>query len=314
MDFHTSKHNGYLMVELLVSLVIVLVLMQFLLPLLNNSRNQMLSKMRVMDRIELKEAIVDHFQSQLAPILWRACGVASTGNAIENSVDNSEMKNTMLVQIGNSAGVLPERLINKNIAQSTDWLMATQRGICRYSTRLSSLALTLPYSCSWDAGDEIVFEQCGGFSYGIVEKVTTTESHVKFSDESLLKEGNESDENGVVVGHNPYIWYLNKKERYTGFWRTPQISGNSLELWSGIEKLAIYPLLDIDLDGAFDTLATEYKMYSLAQLKGFWLELIVNDMRCNSTSVHDSNYQNHRGVSWSYNTDCAFPLQFMVSK
>lgn len=300
---HKDKVNpkGFLMIELLVSLAVLMLLMSLLLPMVKSNRDQLDSKTEVIERIALKEAVVDHFQAQLSSILWRACA-----NPTDKDIDELVQQGAGWIEIGTNTSELPERLTTKDLPNSTDWLQAYQRGICRYSIRIDALSEELPYTCSWDEGDEVLFEYCDDMALGMVENVSSTKTDVTFYDDAIV------GEMGTILSHDPYIWYLNDRSTYTAFWRTPQVTGNSLELWAGVEKLAIYPLLDTNSDGRMDTLSADYGAYALWQVKGFWLEVVVTDNSCDDEQT-DSSYNTHRGETWSYASDCSFPLQLVVN-
>ena len=58
-----NKTAAYLLFELAISLMVLMVLMQFLLPLLATARQQTSTKINMLDQLELKAAVMDHFQA-----------------------------------------------------------------------------------------------------------------------------------------------------------------------------------------------------------------------------------------------------------
>lgn len=286
-----SKHAAYLLFELAISMMVLMVLMQFLFPLLANARQQSLDKTRLLDRLELSSALVDHFQSQLSPLFWKACG---------NGVGDH-------IEIGNADANVPERIEHKALLVGNDWLYANQNAQCSYPLKMTSLTPELPYACDWDAGDSVVFSSCRSSDKGLITQTTTTSTRFSFSNTELL------DESGILLSQQGFVWYLAEGKSDDAFWRTPSLSGNSLELWSGINKLSIYPLLDLDANGALDTLDHEYGVFPLSQLKGLWIELMVKQAPCRyQDEALTDEYLNHRGDVWQYNSRCEYPLSFVV--
>ncbi|OUR64027.1 hypothetical protein A9Q77_12215 [Marinomonas sp. 42_23_T18] len=287
-----KKRSAYLLFELAISLLVLMVLMQFLFPLLANARHQSSDKIRLLDRLELKAAVMDHFQSQLAPLFFKACGNG----------------NSDYIEIGRAIDNLPERISHKALLEGSDWLNASQNAQCNYPLTMTSLTPTLAYSCDWDVGDIVVFSSCNISAKGLITQVKSASTDFSFSNAALL------GASGIVLSQQGFIWYLADGKSDDAFWRTPSLSGNSLELWSGITKLSIYPLLDLDDNGALDTLVSEYGVYQVSQLKGLWLELLVKQMPCrHQDTVSMEEYLNHRGDIWLYNARCEFPVSFVVN-
>jgi len=287
-----KKQSAYLLFELAISMMVLMVLMQFLFPLLANARHQSSDKIRLLDRLELKAAVIDHFQSQFAPLFFKACGNAK-GDFLE---------------IGHAADSLPERIDHKTLLEGTDWLNASQNAQCSYPLTIVDLTPKLAYSCDWSVGEAVIFSNCNVSAKGLVTQVKSASTDLSFSSTELL------GESGMVLSQQGFIWYLADGKSDDAFWRTPSLSGNSLELWSGVSKLSIYPLLDLDDNGALDTLVSEYGIFQVSQLKGLWLELVVKQMPCrHQDEVLMEEYLNHRGDIWLYNARCEFPLSFVVN-
>ncbi|KZM41485.1 hypothetical protein OA92_13855 [Marinomonas sp. SBI22] len=281
---------GYLMFELAVSFAVLLILMQLLLPVLSNVRQQTNTKLRLLSRIELEAAVIDHFQSQLAPMFWRACGNASD----------------LTFTIGAADQTLPERIDNKSVLAQSDWLNATHIGTCAYPVEVSNLSQTINYGCEW--ADEIIFSNCDMSSQGVVERVGDISTDVKFYDSDVI------GRSGFVLSKQAFIWYLAPGKLEDAFWHTPEASGNSLELWSGVRYLSFYPLLDIDSDGTFDTMTTNYGTYFVSQLKGLWIELIVKEKTCTQAEKEiEQEFMNYRGEVWRFFPKCEFIIRFVVS-
>lgn len=291
-----NKTAAYLLFELAISLMVLMVLMQFLLPLLATARQQTSIKINMLDQLELKAAVMDHFQAQLSPIFRKACA---------NGVNIN-------IEIGPAEGVLPERINSKTLLAQSDWLLASQNGLCSTPLVMSSLTPSLALTCDWDAGDEVIFSSCDASAVGVVNEVSSSSTSLRFSGGELI------GLSGVLLSQHPYIWYLAKGKSDNAFWRTPALSGNSLELWDGINYMSIYPLLDLDANGTLDNLTKEYGTYPLAQIKGLWFEMIVKQSACEmdiSSSPQGvlTQYTNHRGLDWFYQQGCEFPLSFVVN-
>lgn len=287
----SSRCAAYLLFELAISMMVLMILMQLLFPLLSHARNQSLDKIRLLDRLELSSALEDHFQSQLSPLFGKACG---------NGIGN-------FIEIGSAEASLPERIGRKTLLAGSDWLLASQNAQCSYPLKMTSLTPVLAYACDWDVGDRVVFSNCHTSANGLITQITSASTGFSFSDAELL------GESGILVSQRGFIWYLAKGKNDNAFWRTPSLKGNSLELWSGINKLSIYPLLDLDGSGALDALANEYGLYPLSQLKGLWVELMVRQVPCSyQKEGQTEEYFNHRGDVWQYNARCEYPLSFVI--
>ncbi|EAQ65415.1 hypothetical protein MED121_22127 [Marinomonas sp. MED121] len=287
-----KNYHGYLMFELAISLTVLMVLMQFLLPLVSHVRDQASTKERLLQRVRLTNAVMDHFQSQLAPIFFKGCGKGES----------------LTIEIGSATGTLPDRISSKDLMAQSDWLVASHNGVCSYPMSFNTLSPTLAYVCDWDEGERVTFSSCYGEASGVINEVNTKDTLLHFSDGALL------GESGILLSEQGFIWYVAQGMDAAAFWRTPSESGNSLELWSGISKLAVYPLLDTDQSGRLDQLKSDYGLYPLNQIKGVWLELMVIQANCDvNTSNNEAIYTSHRGEVWRYNPSCEFPLSFIVS-
>ena len=285
-----STFAGYLMFELAVSMLVLMVLMQLLLPVLASVRQQANTKGRLLSRIELEAAVMDHFQSQLAPMFWRGCGNASG----------------LTFTIGAAKQTLPERIDNKAVIAQSDWLSAAHLGVCAYPIQVTSLSETIPYTCEWT--DEVIFSNCDISSQGVVEQVGSSRTDLTFYDSEVL------GRSGLVLSKQTFIWYLAPGKLEDAFWHTPGESGNSLELWSGIRHMSFYPLLDSDSDGTFDTMTVEYGTYPASQLKGLWVELAVAEKVCSQEEKSiEQEFVNYRGEVWHFYPKCEFIIRFVVS-
>lgn len=304
MNKNTQAQNGYLLIELLVAMAIGIMILQSLVPILRQSRLQLTQQIQSMDRIALKSAIVDHFQAQLAPILWQAC------KAIEQAKNDESPQQFHLGKAEDSN--LPIRINNKQPLLETDWLLALATGDCRYSTQLTQLSVEIPLSdCDWQRKESVVFQNCQHHYQGQVIQQSNSHTRLQFTNTELI------GQSGIVSQQIPYFWYVapsTSNQSIGAFWRMGATKGRALELWFGVDKLALYPLLDINTDGQVDTLAAHYGAFPMRQLKGLWLELIVHDMACNPQAKPEpkQRYHTHRGKTWLYDRTCAFPMQFVV--
>ena len=286
----TKSLTGYLLFELAVSLVVLMVLMQVLLPMLANVRDQSVQKTRLLARTELKQAVIDHFQSQLAPLFWRACQNA----------------NGLNIEIGRSDQVLPERINNKSLLAQSDWLNAPLLGRCSSPFEMTSLQPATSYACDWP--DEVVCSSCETSDLGVVMLANDKGAEFAFNNDEII------GQSGFILSKQRFIWYLAKGKVDNAFWHTPELGGNSLELWSGIHNISIYPLLDLDDNGSFDTLGGDYGSYPISRLKGLWLEMRVRQSGCDVEHFQsNAEFVNHRGDVWQYQPRCEFILSFVVS-
>ena len=134
-----------------------------------------------------------------------------------------------------------------------------------------------------------------------VLSVTSTQTQIQLMDDTAI------GKSGILESQDGFYWYLSPgKNGGTAFWRTPEESGNSLELLNGIERLAIFPLLDENNDGSVDTLVTNYGDFSLKALRGLWIEYqyVLDDCQSERGVQLEQSYLSMRSETWSYTSPC----------
>ena len=291
-----SKIQGSLLLELLVVVLLISLFLPFLVSALGRLQERQLLAQTYQDQHKFKAAIDAHFSAQWARLVPANCS------------DND----ALFLTIGSGA-FKPDRLSSRTVMADSDWLQGSDYGACRASITISENPFEITLDCHWKAGDSMTFSHCAASYSGQVLSVTSSNSTRQleggFTFGGLLE--GESDplesQSGVIESQDGFYWYLSPgKDSGTAFWRTPEESGNSLELLNGIERLAIFPLLDNGDSGSVDTLATGYGNFSLKSLRGLWIEYQYRLDDCHSERgvQLDQEYFSMRGETWHYRSPC----------
>lgn len=276
--------RGSLLVELLLVIVLVSLFLPFLVTALSRLQERHLLAQTYQDQHKIKAAIDAHFKAQWARLVPANCS------------DDADL--FLTIQSGTSK---PDRLSSRTLIEDSDWLRGVDYGSCRASVTVSENPFETPLDCHWKAGDSMTFSNCATSVSGQVLSVTSTKSTVQ------LEEGFTLGLSGVLESQDGFYWYLSPgKDGWAAFWRTPEESGNSLELLNGVERLAVFPLLDEDDNSLVDTLDTGYGDYSLKNVRGLWVEYQYRLSNCKSSSgvQLEQNYVSMRGDTWSYASPC----------
>ncbi|ETX11034.1 hypothetical protein MUS1_11675 [Marinomonas ushuaiensis DSM 15871] len=290
---HSFKAHlcGSLLVELLVVIVLVSLFLPFLVTALSRLQERHLLAKTYQDQHKVKAAIDAHFKAQWTRLVPANCN------------DDADVFLTI-----NSGLFKPDRLSSRTVMDNSDWLRGVDYGSCRTSITVSKNPFDTPLDCHWKVGDSMTFSNCAASYSGQVLSVTSTKSTIQLDDDFTLElSGSLESQSGVIESQDGFYWYLSPgKDGLAAFWRTPEESGNSLELWNGVERLAVFPLLDENNDGLVDTLDTRYGDYSLKSVRGLWVEYQYRLSNCKSSSgvQLDQNYISMRGDTWHYASPC----------
>jgi type II secretory pathway pseudopilin PulG len=283
--------RGSLLIELLVVIVLVSLFLPFLVTALSRLQERHLLAQTYQDQHKIKAAIDAHFKAQWTRLVPANCS------------DDDDL--FLTIQSGASK---PDRLSSRTVMENSDWLRGVDYGSCRASVTVSENPFETALDCHWKAGDSMTFSNCATSYSGQVLSVTSTKSTIQLDDDFTLESsGSLIRQSGVIESQDGFYWYLSPgKDGWTAFWRTPEESGNSLELWNGVERLTVFPLLDEDNDGVVDTLTTDYGDYSLQSLRGLWVEYQyrLNDCKSSSGVQLDQDYVSMRGDTWKYKSPC----------
>ncbi|NVK72065.1 hypothetical protein C0J08_06850 [Marinomonas sp. CT5] len=284
----------YLKGSLLVELMVICALIALFLPLLVTAIARMQDRQQLVetyqDQHSIKAAIEAHVQAQWSRLLPASC-----------YVDES-----LFLTIGSGMSP-PIRLATRVVDKDSDWLMGVDYGLCRGSVNVQSNPVATTMSCHWKAGDNVTFSTCQSRHNAQVTSVTSKRSLIKIENQAD-QEGsiNALGQSGIIESQDGFYWYISKgKDGWNALWRTPEESGNSLELWNGIERFTVFPLLDDNQNGMVDTLETRYGKFPLKDLRALWVEYQyrLNDCKLDRDTTI-SQYQTMRGETWHYFSPC----------
>ncbi|MFT2096996.1 hypothetical protein ACMUMQ_01450 [Marinomonas sp. 2405UD66-6] len=279
-----SQLKGSLLLELLVVCLLISLFLPFLVAALGRLQERHFLAQIYQDQHKFKAAIDAHFNAQWARLVPSNC------------YDGSDM----FLTIG-SGSAKPDRLSSRVVMATSDWLKGADYGSCRSALTISENPFSTTLDCHWQAGDSVTFSNCAAQFHGQVLSVTSTQTQIQLMDDKAI------GQSGVLESQDGFYWYLSPgKNGGTAFWRTPEESGNSLELLNGIERLAIFPLLDENNDGSVDTLVKSYGDFNLKTLRGLWIEYqyALDDCQSERGAQLEQSYFSMRGETWAYTSPC----------
>jgi len=279
-----SRAQGSLLMELLVVCLLISLFLPFLVRTISRLQDRHLLAQTYQDQRTFKAAIDAHFQSQWARLIPASC------------TDDASL--SLTIQSGAS---VPNRLSSRIVSVDSDWLKGVDYGSCRIGMTVASNPFDVTLDCHWKNGDRAVFSSCDAYSMGQVTALSGNKRTIQLDNANVI------GLSGMLESEDGFYWYLSPgKNGGTAFWRTPEESGNSLELLNGIERLSIFPLLDSDDNGSVDTLETSYGDFSLKQIRGLWIEYQyrLDDCKSERGIELDQSYESMRGDTWHYSTPC----------
>lgn len=279
-----SQLKGSLLLELLVVCLLISLFLPFLVAALGRLQERHLLAQTYQNQHKLKAAIDAQFKAQWARLVPANC------------YDGSD--EFLTIGLGSAK---PDRLSSRVVMETSDWLKGVDYGSCRSSLTITENPFSTSLDCHWQAGDSMTFSNCAAQFHGQIWSVTSSQTQIQLMDDTAI------GQSGVVESQDGFYWYLSPgKNGGTAFWRTPVESGNSLELLNGIERLAIFPLLDENNNGSVDTLITSYGDFSLKSLRGLWVEYqySLEDCQPDSGAQLEQNYTSMRGETWTYTSPC----------
>ncbi|BDX03371.1 hypothetical protein MACH16_21190 [Marinomonas pontica] len=274
--------------SLLIELLVVCALIALFLPLLVTAFAQMQERHLLaqthQDQRAIKAAIDAHFQAQWARLRPASCRIDAT----------------LLVMIGSGTSA-PSRLAARDVDETSDWLMGVDYGLCRGTTTVRENPLDVTLDCHWNAGDNVSFASCESNVKGQVFSTSARKSVIKLENDLVI------GQSGIIESEDGFYWYLSEgMQGRKALWRTPDVSGTSLELWNGIERLSFFPLLDNSGNGMVDTLDTQYGAFPVTQLRGLWVEYLyrMDDCKLETSTLIEQEYRSMRGDIWRYSSPC----------
>ena len=278
------KVKGSLLMELLVVCGLLAVLLPLLVIAISRMQERHFLAQTYQDQHIMKAAIDAHLKSQWERLRPAGCRLDESLNVTIDS--------------GMSP---PMRLVTRVIDKYSDWLHGADFGLCRSSVTVKTNPMDSAMNCHWKAGDKANFSSCESNFKGEVLSVSAQKARIKLEDDLAI------GQSGVLESEEGFYWYITDgKEGWNALWRTPAESGNSLELWNGIERMAIFPLLDNNLDGLADTLETRYGHFPLHKVRGLWVEYQyrLGDCIADRDTELLQEYHSMRGEKWHYYSPC----------
>lgn len=276
--------KGSLLIELLVVCGLIALFLPFLVMAIARMQERHLLAQTYQDQHTIKAAIDAHLKAQWARLLPASC-------IIDESL-------YLTIESGMSP---PVRLAARPVDKDSDWLKGVDYGLCRSSVIVNNNPMKTTMACHWKAGDRTTFSSCEANYKGQVLSESASKSLIKLEDDLAI------GQSGIIESEDGFYWYLSEgKDGWNALWRTPQESGNSLELWNGIERFAVLPLLDDSQDGLVDTLDTRYGRFPLKSLRGLWVEYQyrLSDCKADRDADFQQEYRSMRGETWHYFSPC----------
>ncbi|KZN14724.1 hypothetical protein [Marinomonas sp. TW1] len=275
---------GGILFELLIACAVLGLCLPFMMNALRDRQAEQWKHQAYQQGQTLQSAIDAHFRSQWQRLLPAQCHQHSAMSLTIESAANS-----------------PARLSARSLVSGSDWLLARDHGLCRGAIEVTENPLTVALDCHWKVGDQARFSSCDGSVLGHVVGISSQGAQVAFSTDDVL------GLSGVIASEDGFYWYLAEGKTGQGaLWRSPEVSGNALELWDGIERLSIFPLLDQDQNGFVDTLDTRYGHYDLQHVRALWVEYQyrLGDCHPDLAEAVPQAYLSMRGEEWQYHRPC----------
>ncbi|GAB3484612.1 type II secretion system protein [Marinomonas epiphytica] len=290
------RQSGMLLIEMLVVCALISIILPTLIQLTQSLLQQQTKAKYYLQTEQLKAALNDQFSAQWGRLKPAACSYPShLGIHIANNRD------------------VPDRLKGRNLVSGSDWLAASDFGFCRLSLNsLLTHEVSLTNKCGWKSRQTIVFRSCIGSYSATLNTATSQKVTLQVVQSDALNQA------GIFERDLAYYWYVGKgKEGTPALWRRPQIKGNALEIWNGLEKLAIYPFLDTSANGKVDGIATAYGQYPLTQVKALWVEYVYRLPSCSDDDTQTNkattySYQTLRGEQWQFQPPCTQLGQHLI--
>lgn len=279
-----SHLKGSLLVELLVVCALIALFLPLLVTAIARMQERQALAQTYQDQHIIKAAINAHIKAQWARLLPASCRIDET-----------------LFLTIQSGALPPTRLAAREVNKDSDWLKGVDYGLCRRSITLDENPMETTMNCHWKAADRVTFSSCESHHHGQVLNVATRKSVIDFG------EGIALGQSGIIESQDGFYWYVSTgKDGLNALWRTPEESGNSLELWNGITRIAMYPLLDSSGNGFVDALETRYGNFSLTSIKGLWVEYQYQLSDCKPAGKMEFKHDYHsmRGETWRYFSPC----------
>jgi hypothetical protein len=276
--------KGSLLIELLVACGLIALFLPFLVIAIARMQERHLLAQTYQDQQTIKAAIDQHLKAQWARLLPASC-------AIDESL-------FLIIESGMSP---PIRLATRRIDKDSDWVKGVDYGLCRSSVTVRKNPMETTMSCHWKVGERATFSSCESHYNGHIFSESSSKSLIQLDDNSAI------GQSGIIQSEDGFYWYVSEgKDGWNALWRTPEESGNSLELWNGLERFAVFPLLDDSQDGLVDTLDTQYGRFPLKNLRGLWVEYQyrLSDCKADRDAEFLQEYASMRGEKWHYYSPC----------
>lgn len=276
-----TNNRGFLLLEMLVTIVLLTGLMVLLLPAVLRLETQLTVRQNSLQVTSMEGFVQDQFNAQFARLGSTGC-LADSAN----------------VEIGPSTSK-PTRLAHYSLDNRSDWLKAVDHGACGGYGTVSGAFVQTSFSCDGaDVGDWVSMSNCSVREQGQILAVTSSGLKIQTLTGAL---------NGhVLVSRNmPFYWFIKPgKSGSNSFWRRSVLSGNALELLPNITHMRIYLVLDQDDDGIADEIKVSYGVVPVRKLAGLLVEYQFALLDCEQGSRASESYQTLRGDEWLYDGVC----------
>lgn len=275
------------MIELLVVCALVALFLPFVVSALVRMQERHLLGQAYQDQQAIRAAIDAHFQAQWARLVPASCRI---GDDVFITIESGRSP--------------PTRLASRDLDRQSDWIRGTDYGLCRGTVTVKENPFETTLSCPWKVGDSVRFSSCEAIFEGQVFSVSAQKSVLQLKGGDVAHQA--IGQSGILENQESFYWYISPgRDGRLAFWRTPEQSGNALELWNGLERMSVFPLLDESSNAKVDTLDTRYGRFSLNVLRGLWVEYQYQLSHCQfETNQSEQAYLSMRGEVWRYSSPC----------
>lgn len=277
-----KNRRGYLLWEVMASIAIVTAMMMVMMPMIQTFSQTVDAKHKVFNRIAVDRGLRDQLYAQ-----WHRLGAFGCFDA------------GRVIEIGSSQN-RPSRIPKTTHDRASDWISGADVGLCSgYGlTQESELMVRLPCS-GINTGDILQVSSCSAAEQTRVLGANKGVKTAQLANPHLF------DRTVLVGTKKAFYWYVGKgKSGRNALWRKPSIAGNAVELFPGLFRMRLYPILDQDEDAIAETIAVQYGQFEVRQLKGLLIEYEYAIEQCARQLSLTKVYHTLRGDQWYYDASC----------
>ncbi|MBJ7550636.1 hypothetical protein [Marinomonas ostreistagni] len=277
----SQYQKGYLLLEVLIVMAILIGLLGLLTPILDDFQKSMASRQKILELMMLEKNIADQLSAQFKRVGRYGCKAPN-----------------FMIQVGSSETV-PSRIERYDIADGADWLYGFDLGACSTFGVARNGVLELPSVChDVQVGDSLFAGSCDALRSVKVLSINHEKTLMEWPDNTI-------DSEVHVYTQESFYWFVQPgKTGRNALWRRPSIKGNALELAPGVEHLRISLLLDNNFDGKADEIVNKPHTVAYQKLVGFLIEFHYRLPLCDPVPL-TLVYQSLRGDEWRYDNICS---------